>query len=262
MPGDASRRWSGTMPEAYERWLVPPVFRPFAVDLAARVAERAPVRILELAAGTGVLTAELGAADVVATDFNLAMVALGRRRAPGAAWGQADAAALPFAGGRFDLVACQFGVMFLPDRVAAYAEARRVLAPGGTLLLTTWGTLASHGFQAAVVDALEQLYPGDAPTFLATVPHACADPAPVVADLAAAGFRCRAATVTLEGTAPSAGGVAAGFCRGTPLRAELEARGDLDAATAAVAAEVERRLGSGPVRVRMTANVFEATPDR
>ena len=67
-------------------------------------------------------------------------------------------------------------------------------------------------------------------------------------------------TVTLEGRAASAADVAAGFCTGTPLRAELEARGDLQAATAVIAAEMERRLGSGEVTGRMTAHVIEAVP--
>src|SRR4051794_8068268 len=110
------------MPEAYEKRLVPTVFGPFAVDLAARVAARAPARVLELAAGTGALTRELARAvpqaEVTATDLNDAMVDFGRARVPGATWRQADAMRLPFDDGSFDVVACQFGVMFLPDKPA------------------------------------------------------------------------------------------------------------------------------------------------
>src|SRR6476620_10676147 len=107
------------MPEAYEKWLVPTVFGPFAVDLAARVAACTPARVLEVAAGTGALTRELArvipGAEITATDLNEAMVAFGRVRAPGATWQQADAMQLPFDDATFDVVACQFGVMFLPD---------------------------------------------------------------------------------------------------------------------------------------------------
>jgi SAM-dependent methyltransferase len=131
------------MPQAYDRWLAPSVFRPFAVDLARRAANSAPRRLLEIAAGTGVLTRELvtaiPAARVTATDLNAAMVEFGSRRVPLAAWRQADALRLPFDDRQFDLVICQFGVMFFPDRPAAFGEMRRVLAPGGRLLFSTWG---------------------------------------------------------------------------------------------------------------------------
>jgi SAM-dependent methyltransferase len=251
------------MPEAYERGLAEPVFRPFAVDLARRVAGRAPRRVLELAAGTGVLTRELlGAvpsASVTASDLNEAMVDFGRVSAPGGTWRRADALDLPYDRGTFDVVACQFGAMFFPDKPAAFAEARRVLAPGGALLLSTWAALETHDFQAALVEALRRLFPDDPPTFMAAGPHGYADVAVVVADLRAAGFEdVVVESVTLDGHATSAADVAAGYCRGTPLRAEIEARADLARTTALVAREMEARLGSGPIRGTMTAKVFEA----
>ena len=257
--------WVGSMPEAYERWLAPAVFRPFAAELAGRVTARRPGRILELAAGTGVLTRELLAAlpdsELTATDLNPAMVALGRRRAPAAAWREADAMNLPFRADRFDAVACQFGVMFFPDKPAAFAEARRVLTRDGTLVVNTWAELARHEFAAAVVAALEQRYPGDPPAFLSAVPHGYADIDAVVTDLEAGGLECVAVdTVTLEGRAESIADVAAGFCTGTPLRAGIEARDDLSAATAAVAEAMLARFGSGPVTGLMTAHVVEARP--
>jgi SAM-dependent methyltransferase len=253
------------MPELYDRWLGPTVFRPFAVDLAARVAGAAPGRVLELAAGTGILTRELvavaGAAEVVATDLNEAMVEYGRGQVPGAVWRQADALQLPFDDGGFDAVACQFGVMFFPDKPAAFAEAARVLRPGGSLFVSVWATVGEHDFAAALVAGVELAFPDDPPSFMVSLPHGYADPDAVVADLAAGGLACRSVeTVTLEGRAASAGVVAAGFCMGTPLRAEIEARGDLPAATAVIAGEMERRLGSGEVTGRMTAHVIEAVP--
>ena len=193
MAGAADRVWVDTMPAAYDRWLVPAVFRPFALDLARRAAVHAPARVLELAAGTGVLTREMVGigASVTATDLNDAMVDLGRRRVPEARWRQADALHLPFAEGQFDLVACQFGVMFLPDRPAAFAEAARVLAPGGRVLVNTWATLDTHVFQAALVRALERVFPDDPPTFMAAVPHGYPDPDALAADVTAGGLRRR-----------------------------------------------------------------------
>ena len=146
------------MPAAYDRWLAGPVFRPFAVHLAELASRAAPRRVLELAAGTGVLTRELltstGAAEVVATDLNEAMVSYGRAQVPVATWRAADATHLPFDAGEFDLVACQFGVMFLPDKVAAFTGIRRVLAADGVFLFNAWATIDEHEFEVALTSAL------------------------------------------------------------------------------------------------------------
>ncbi len=265
MADDAQVRWVGSMPEAYERWLGPTLFQPFAVDLARRVAARRPVRVLELAAGTGVLTREILAAlpgcELTATDLNPAMVEFGRRRAPAATWRQADALDIPFDAGRFDVVVCQFGVMFFPDKPAGFAEARRVLAPDGTLVVNTWAELARHDFDAAVVAALEQRFPDDPPVFLSGVPHGYADVDAVVADVEAGGLECLTVeTLTLEGRAASIADIATGFCTGTPVRAEIEARDDLSAATAGLTETMLARFGPGPVTGRMAAHVIEARP--
>jgi SAM-dependent methyltransferase len=251
------------MPEIYDRALGPVVFQPFAVELAGRVAGFNPARVLELAAGTGRLTGELirvlPHAEIVATDLNTAMVEYAARRVPGARWQQADAQSLPFPDRGFDVVICQFGVMFLPAKPAAFAEAGRMLRPGGRLVFNTWAALDTHDFGRAVVAAVRRIFPDDPPTFLDTIPHGYADPDRVRADLAAAGLVCEAVdTVTLQGTADSAARVARGFCTGTPLRAEIEARGDLAETTAEVEALVCAALGSGPVTGDMTAYVVVA----
>jgi SAM-dependent methyltransferase len=251
------------MAEAYDRWLVPAMFHPFAVDLARRAASFRPHRVLEIAAGTGVLTRELVAsipsADVTATDLNTAMVELGSGRAPGAAWQGADALHLPFDDRQFDLVVCQFGVMFFPDKPAAFRQAARVLARGGRLLFSTWSTVDTHDFAAALTAGVERAFPDDPPTFMTAVPHGYSDLPHVAADLAAGGMKCISAeTVTLTGRAGSATDVAAGFCTGTPLRRAIEERGDLVTSTAVIGEVMRERLGEGPVSGRMTAYVIEA----
>ncbi|MEX3105388.1 class I SAM-dependent methyltransferase [Streptomyces sp. ST1015] len=251
------------MPDAYERHLVPVFFQPFAEDLAARAATARPGRILELAAGTGALTSALLAAlpgvPVVATDLNEAMVSAGSAREPQAVWRQADAQRLPFGDGEFDLVVCQFGVMFFPDRPAAYAEVRRVLEPGGRFLFNSWGPLASHGFGAAFQAALEEAMPDGAPSFLRDVPHGYTDPAAVAADLTAAGLSpAGAEEVTLDGVAESAASVATGFLTGTPVSATVDAREDARAIRDAVVRSMTRRLGAGRVTAPMTATVYTA----
>ncbi|WP_069464992.1 class I SAM-dependent methyltransferase [Actinacidiphila rubida] len=255
------------MPVAYEQYLVPVVFRPFAEDLAARAATLRPERILELAAGTGVLTSHLLAAApsaaVTATDLNEAMVVFGSARAPEAEWRQANAQRLPFPDGSFDLVVCQFGVMFFPNRVATYAEIRRVLAPGGRFLFNTWGPLSAHSFGAAVQAGLERAFPSDPPRFLPAIPHGYSDPALVTADLAAAGFAVEEdRELALEGRAASTADVATGFLTGTPVSAAIHERGDSPGVRATVIEEMTARLGPGPVTAPMTAYVFlaAATP--
>lgn len=260
----SERVWADDMPEAYDRWLVGPVFRPFAVDLAER-ASRIPARtVLELAAGTGVLTRELVSSgrEVVATDLNPPMVRRGAANVPEATWLPADAMKLPFGTGQFDLVACQFGVMFLPDKTKGFGEVRRVLSPGGTFLFNTWGPLAEHEMESAVTAALKDLLPDDPPTFLASVPHGYADPAAVVADVRAGGFAgVDLTTVVLEGRAESAADVATGYCLGTPLRAAIQQRGDLAAVSASLTSRLQEQFGSGAVSWRMSAHVVTATGD-
>jgi SAM-dependent methyltransferase len=260
---DRDRSWVGSMAEIYDRHLGPAVFHPFAVDLARRAAAGRARRVLEVAAGSGVVTRALVAAlpdaTVVATDLNPAMARTGVDKVPQAHWAVADAQRLPFREGRFDLFVCQFGVMFFPDRPAAFAQARRVLAPGGRLLVNTWYTADTNGFEVALREGLRAAFPDDPPRFLEDIPHGYHDLDRIVADVRAGGFTAVAAeTVTLTGHAGSAADIAIGYCTGTPLRAGIESRGDLAATTAVVERAVAGQLGTGPIAAEMTAHVVEA----
>jgi SAM-dependent methyltransferase len=259
---DSHRRWLGSMADAYDAGLNP-VFGPFAIEVAHRVADAAPEDVLELAAGTGILTAELIAAlprpRIVATDLNDAMIATGRRRAPGATWRTADAMALPFTDAAFDVVVSQFGTMFFPDRVASCRHARRVLRTGGRLVVATWGTLSEHDIQDVGDSSLASLFPADPPVFMHTVPHRCDDPDVLAAEVADAGLTVVVAERVVRRSAPAAAAtIAAGVCFGTPLRAEIEARGDLDDAVAHVTAALHEHLGADDISGSMTAVIVEA----
>lgn len=263
MTGDRDRSWVGPMAEVYDRCLGPALFHPFALDIAARAARLRPQHVLEIAAGSGIATRELVAAvpeaSVTATDLNPAMVRWGAGAVPPARWAVADASALPFRDGRFDLVVCQFGAMFFPDRPAAFAQAHRVLAPGGRLLFATWDTVERHGFADALMAGVRRVFPEDPPLFVEMIPHGYHDPDRIAADVRAGGFADVALeTVTLTGHAGSADDLAVGFCTGTPLRAGIASRGDLATATARVAAVMAARLGPGPVTAEMTALVVAA----
>jgi SAM-dependent methyltransferase len=262
---DTDARWAAHMPRLYDELLGPVLFAPFAPELAGRAAALQPARVLELAAGTGVVTAELvrrlPAAAVTATDLNEAMVAHGAERVPGATWRPADAQALPFPAGSVDLVVCSFGAMFFPDRPGAYAECARVLAAGGAVLLSIWDDVAGSPLTAALMTALGEVLPERTPDFPVRVPHGYADPARIRADLARGGLpHAEVERVVLRGRAPSARSVAEGFCLGTPLRFELERRDDLGALTAAVADRMTAALGDGPVEGDLAAFVVTARP--
>ena len=250
----------------YDQLLVPMIFEPYAADLAGRVAALGPSRVLETAAGTGVATRAMAQAlpadaELLATDLNPAM--LERAAAVGAGrpvrWQQADATDLPFEDGTFDVVACQFGAMFFPDKVRGFAEARRVLRRGGVLVFSTWDRIEENEFADVVIAALAPLYPDDPPRFLARTPHGYFDLGAVSRDLARAGFDAapRLETVAARSRASSALVAALGLCQGTPLRGEIEARhgAGLAEATAACAAALAARLGDGAIDGRMQAHV-------
>src|SRR5215217_4542431 len=194
-PLDTDTAFAGSIPQVYDRYLVPLIFAPYATDLALRTVRRQPAHVLEIAAGTGVVTRQLAemlpsGVSIVATDLNQTM--LDEAAAEGTArtveWRQADALQLPFPDESFDVVVCQFGVMFFPDKARAFAEARRVLRSGGQFLFNVWDRIDHNDFADTVTQAVGTLFPDDPPRFLARVPHGYHDPAVIVQDLAQGGF--------------------------------------------------------------------------
>lgn len=267
--GNGERAFSGPVPQFYQQYMVPMLFEPYAADLSARAAALEPRAVLEVAAGTGTVTRHLArllpaSLPIVATDLNPAMLthAQGIGTCRAVTWRQADATQLPFEEEAFDVVVCQFGYMFLPDKVAAFKEARRMLRPGGTLLFSTWGRLEDNEFADTVTHALAALWPQDPPRFMACIPHGYHERQLIAEDVARAGFSGENSfeTLTLESHAPSPEFVALGFCQGTPIRNEIEARDarGLDKVTASVAAAIQTRHGAGPVVGKMRAHVIAA----
>jgi len=261
--------FAGSIPALYESHLVPLIFEPYAADMTRRATSRSVNRILEVAAGTGVLTRALAAAldervTIVATDLNQAMLdqaaATGTGRPVG--WRQADALALPFAERSFDTVACQFGAMFFPDKVKAFSEARRVLVPGGAFMFSVWDRISENEFAETVTHALEEVFPADPPRFLARTPHGYHDVRTIAQHLAAAGFETPPEIVTLAARSHAASPriPAVAYCQGTPLRNEIEARDPtlLDKATGIAEAAIAKRFGPGAVDGKIQAHIVVA----
>ena len=266
---EGDKAFTGSIPENYDRYMVPLIFESYAADITQRVAALSPKAVLETAAGSGVVTRALApalAADAryVVTDLNQSMLdyAATRQNADSRiTWRQADAQALPFEDATFDLVCCQFGVMFLPDRPSGYREARRVLKPGGSFLFNVWDRIEENVFANDVTNALATFFPDDPPRFMARTPHGYHDVALIRSDLAKAGFL----DVTIEtreavSRAASPLHAATAYCQGTPLRNEIEARGAdrLHAATDYAAAVIAQRHGTGEVAAKIQAHVILA----
>jgi ubiquinone/menaquinone biosynthesis C-methylase UbiE len=261
--------FAGSIPEIYDRFLVPLIFESYALDLAGRVASTQPQAVLETAAGTGVLTRAMSGrlpqtVRIVATDLNQPMLnhAAARQSDARLTWQQADALALPFEERSFDVVACQFGVMFFPDKIQGYREARRVLKPGGRFLFNVWDKISENEFADVVTQALATVFPQYPPRFMARTPHGYHDTDQIRDQLAVAGF----ANVSIDAVdntsrAPSPRHPAVAYCQGTPLRNEIEARdaSRMDEATNNAADALAKRFGNGPVDGRIRAFVITAT---
>jgi len=266
MTSDVDKVFAGSIPRLYEDYFVPLIFAPYATDLAGRVASRTPARVLELAAGTGVVTRALAAqlpaaTEIVATDLNPGMLETAQQVGTSrpVQWQQADAMQLPFADGEFDVVVCQFGVMFFPDKAHAFGEARRVLRPGGAFVFNAWDRIEDNEFADVVTSALATMFPADPPRFMARTPHGYHDRATIERDLRAGGFDkpARIETVAARSRAATARHPAIAYCQGSPLRSEIEARdaARLGEATDLATAAIERRFGAGPVDARIQAHV-------
>jgi ubiquinone/menaquinone biosynthesis C-methylase UbiE len=269
MAAGSDRVFSGSIAEVYDEFLVPLIFEPYARDLAKRVVELGPRAVLEIAAGTGVVTRTTApllpeGTRYVATDLNAPMLDYARTKQPQGGqveWQQADALALPFEDSGFDVVICQFGAMFFPDKVRAFGEARRVLRPGGRFIFNVWDRIADNQFADVVTEALASRFPADPPRFMARIPHGYHDVDQIRSDLSGAGFReIRLETVEERSTASSPRAPAVAFCQGTPLRAEIEARdpSGLEAATDYAANALARKFGPGAIEGRIRALVATA----
>lgn len=259
--------FDGSIPEFYDTYLTPLIFEPYAQDLARRVGSEPVTRVLEVAAGTGVVTRAMVDAlgpdvSIVATDLNQPMIdhAASVRADANVTWRQADAQTLPFDDRTFDAVVCQFAVMFFPDRVKAYGEALRVLKPGGRFHFNVWDEIRENEFADIVTESLISVFPDDPPRFLARTPYGYSDSHEITDELSRGGFVAppEIETISARSKASDPSFPALAFCQGTPLRNEIESRDAslLEHATEVATAAVAERFGAGAVDGKIQAHVF------
>ncbi len=266
---ETDKVFAGSIPENYDRYMVPLIFQSYADDIARRASALVPSAVLETAAGSGVVTRALAPslradARFMVTDLNQAMVDYAASKQPADAriqWRQANALELPFESASFDLVICQFGAMFFPDRVAGYREAKRVLKPDGLFLFNVWDRIEENIFANDVTNTLAKIFPNDPPRFLARTPHGYHDTALIRSQLQEAGFsEVVIDTKAEQSYAPSARIVAVAYCQGTPLRGEIVARDTerLESATDYVTLALAEKHGRGEVAAKIQAHIISA----
>lgn len=265
---DQELRFSGSVPDKYEALMVPLIFRPYAEEMARRAAAFQPRRVLETAAGTGAVTRALHRAlpdaEIVASDLNQPMLDVNAERigSDRVRFIAADAQQLPFADASFDLVACQFGAMFFPDKVRGHSEARRVLGDGGHYLLAIWDAIERNALTAAAQQVLIDTFPDDPPLFMREGPFSYPDPSAIERDLHAAGFATVAIeTVEKRSRAGSAHDAAAALCYGTPMGVEIQDRepGSLERVFDTLQHKFQAFEHDGTIDAPMSAHIVTAT---
>ncbi len=267
MKRDPNVIFEGSIPENYDRYLGSALFEPFAQDIAARLKGTQARNVLELACGTGILTRRLldiltPTVRLVATDLNAGMIAFARAKfSPNEKleWQEADAGALSFPDGSFDVVVCQFGLMFVPDKEAAMRESYRVLSPGGVFLFNVWDSIERNPFGQIAHETISSFFDRDPPTFY-ELPFGFHDADVIRQLLQKAGFKAiESSLVTLPCRSPSAAEFAIGLVRGNPVATAIEERGiDVDDVIRAVSLKIAEHYGAAPLESTMQAYVWRA----
>jgi ubiquinone/menaquinone biosynthesis C-methylase UbiE len=257
----------GAVPENYDRYLGPLLFEPFAEDLAKRIAGKNFKNVLELACGTGRLTRHLRKvlppnAKLLATDLHADMIRTASDQMPNEniAWQTADAQRLSFGNGAFDLVVCQFGLMFMPDRMKVLSEVHRVLVPGGKFIFNTWDKIENNGAIYVGNQIICSYFPEHPPTFY-RIPFMLHQPDLVQTNLLAFGFKnIKFNPVEKEGVSPSAKDAVIGIVQGNPIFNHIVQKdpGLVDVISKAVEQKIAEAYGNAPLKTPLRAWVFEA----
>jgi SAM-dependent methyltransferase len=265
---EAAAKFAGDIPANYDRCLGPVLFEHYAEDLVNRVCEHMPNDILELACGTGIVSKRLferrcPGAKLTATDLNADMISIARAKMGDHAdlsFAPADALELPYSDSSFDAVACQFGVMFFPDKDQGYAEVRRVLKPGGRYHFNTWANLEDLPAMVIANDVMHRLFPDDPPGFY-RVPFSYADCEAICQSLDAAGFSSVSVNeVAVDQPVVDLDAFSYGLVHGNPLIVEINERGTVsaDEAVAALRSALAAEFGDIDCCIPLKAYVVSA----
>lgn len=261
--------FNGSVAQNYDDCLGPFVFEPFALDLLERIDTTKTGAVLELACGTGRVTKHLTeklpvTSIVMATDLNAGMIAVAKEKvlSPAVKWATVDMTNIPFDENNFDLIVCQFGLMFAPDKLKALIEIRRVLKEGGKLIFNTWDSIENNKIWQTTNDIVNSFL-SDAPTTIfKDGPFAMHDEKAVLQLLEQAGFNnSSVASVNKTGQISTAALAAKGFIQGLPVLNTIREKipASLPAILKAVEKEYVQQFSDQPLKAALQAWVFEAT---
>ena len=265
---DKNAQFAGSIPAAYDRYLGPMFFQPYAEDIAARLNVAAHGSVLELACGTGIVTRVLrdrlpAPAHLIATDLNEPMMQIAAAKFSEndvVEWKQADATNLPFHEQSFDAVVCQFGMMFFPDKALSAREAHRVLKPGGVFLFNVWDSLKENPLGQIAHETIASFFEKDPPTFY-EVPFGYHDHGEIRRLLEDASFRdVRLDVVSKRSVPTGAEDAAAGLVQGSPVAVAIADRNAslVPEIKNAVARALEKHFGGSIFEAPQRAIVAEA----
>lgn len=260
MPAKTEAKFSGSIPENYDRYLGPLLMIPFGRDMAMRLPIHGLNDVLELACGTGIVTKILRErlaeeTRLVATDISEGMlgVAKSKQMEKKVEWKAADATSLPIKDGSFDMVVCQFGVMFFPDKNKAMSEIFRVLRPGGRVLFNVWDKLKFNDFARIAHHTIEQMFDNNPPEFY-NLAFGFNDYLAIRTLLRQAGFSDIAMSTVEKKVQADAADAAQGFVNGNPIVEAIRDKLGKDPKEAAerveraMASELGQRIAKGQAR--------------
>ncbi|HKC36154.1 MAG TPA: class I SAM-dependent methyltransferase [Chitinophagaceae bacterium] len=257
--------FAGSIPANYERYLGPFLFEPYALDLVSRLQDKKYGNTLEIACGTGRVTAHLAKSvkhdTLTATDLNPDMISVAKEIIidKNIKWMPADAMQLPFDDGSFDLVVIQFGIMFFPDKEKGLKEAYRVLKTGGKLIYNTWNKVETN---VAIHEGrvIIESYFGDNPPIFYNVPFSMHDDRELTTLTRRAGFKSiTTRLVKKEGISPSAADLAKGMVEGNPVYLAILERDPslINTIKEHIQKVLAEKLGDKPVKSPLQAWVVE-----
>ena len=256
---DNAAEFTGDIPTHYDTGLGPNLFTDFGDRLTGAACDGPATKVIELAAGTGIVSRKLRdslrrESSLLVTDLNAPMLEVARRkfaRGENVDFAVADAMELAFEDSEFDLMVCQFGVMFFPDKVASFREAARVLKPGGRYVFNVFSAMQENPYSQIAYCIPAQFFSGEPPGFY-KVPFHYGNPDVVRKDLAAAGWRdVTHETIRLRKKIASPEDFARGLVYGNPLIDEIRSRGGVDPETVAAAVLRALHVTFGPTGMTM-----------
>lgn len=259
--------FSGSVPGHYDQYMGPMFFEPYAIEVSGRVDPKSVQVALELASGTGRVTAHLrdvlpGQARLIASDLSPDMLEVAKQKLKGKDidWRIIDAQQLPFDDNSIDLVVCCFGLMFVPDKVKACVEAYRVLRKGGMFLLTTWDRLETIGASSVYRKIVKKYLTEPLPDTY-SLPFSMHDESLIDAILKEAGFsKISIEKVSKQSFSHTAKDAAAGLTQGGAIYNEIMSRNPawIEEIALSVEKELAERFGSSPMIAPMSAVISQA----